>query len=112
MRTNGITKIGLFVFGPSTCNHIESFIIIQSQIRYRFDFVVGVYKPFDLNKTLSIVEKKIIQRMKMGMTNEQIAGSLNLSVPTIKTHRMRIFKKLQVSTMAEALTVVSNYHLI
>lgn len=112
MRTNGITKIGLFVFGPSTCNHIGSFIIIQSQIRYRFDFVAGVYKPFDLNKPLSIVEKKIIQRMKMGMTNEQIAGSLNLSVPTIKTHRMRIFKKLQVTTMAEALTVVSNYHLI
>ena len=46
------------------------------------------------------------------MTNEEIATNLNLSIPTIKTHRMRIFKKLSVKTMAEALTVIGNHNLI
>ena len=112
MRSDDITKIGLFIIGPSTCNHMESFIITQSQIRYRFDFKARMYKTFDLDRTLTIVEKVILLRVQKGLTIEEIADNLNLSVSTIKTHRMRIFKKLQVSTIAEALTVVGNYHLI
>lgn len=54
------------------------------------------------------MEKVILEHIKKGMTNEEIATNLNLSVPTIKTHRMRIFKK----TMAEALTVIGNHNLI
>lgn len=46
------------------------------------------------------------------MTNEQIAKALHLSVPTIKIHSMLIFKKLNVDTMNEALTLIGNYHLI
>ncbi len=112
MRSDDITKIGLFTIGPSTCDHMESFIITQSQIRYRFDFKAGMYKTFNLDRTLTIVEKVILLRVQKGLTIEEIADNLNLSVSTIKTHRMRIFKKLQVSTIAEALTVVGNYHLI
>ena len=112
MRSDGITKIGLFVINPSTSNHMESFIITQSQIRYRFDFEDGVYKSFDLASTLSVMKKAILQRVQKGMTIEEIADSLNLSVSTIKTHRTRIFKKLQVRSMPEALTVIGNYHLL
>lgn len=112
MRSDGITKIGLFIISPSTCDHIESFIITQSQIRYRFDFKEGAYKTFDLDASLSTQEKLILQRVQKGLTIEEIAEDLNLSVSTIKTHRMRIFKKLQVRTMPKALTVIGNYHLL
>ena len=112
MRSDGITKIGLFIIGPSTCDHMESFIITHSQIRYRFDFKAGIYKTFDLDRTLSTMEKVILLHVQKGLTIEEIADNLNLSVSTIKTHRIRIFKKLQVSTMPEALTVIGNYHLI
>ncbi|MBQ6049930.1 MAG: helix-turn-helix transcriptional regulator [Bacteroidaceae bacterium] len=112
MRSDGITKIGLFIISPSTCDHIESFIITQSHIRYRFDFKEGAYKTFDLDASLSTQEKLILQRVQKGLTIEDIAEDLNLSVSTIKTHRMRIFKKLQVRTMPEALTVIGNYHLL
>lgn len=93
MRTDGITKIGLFLINPSTSNHLESFIITQSEIRWRFDVEKGQYKRFNLRTSLSFKEKVILERIKKGMTNEEIASNLNLSVPTIKTHRMRIFKK-------------------
>ena len=112
MRSDGITKIGLFIISPSTCDHIESFIITQSHIRYRFDFKEGTYRTFDLDASLSPQEKLILQRVQKGLTIEEIAEDLNLSVSTIKTHRMRIFKKLQVRTMPEALTVIGNYHLL
>lgn len=46
------------------------------------------------------------------MTNEEIAQNLYISVNTVKTHRMRIFRKLHVETITEALTVVANYHLL
>ena len=112
MRTDGINKIGLFLINPSTSNHLESFIITQSEIRWRFDVEKGQYKRFNLRTSLSFKEKVILERIKKGMTNEEIASNLNLSVPTIKTHRMRIFKKLSVKTIAEALTVIGNYNLI
>lgn len=112
MRSDGITKIGLFVISPSTSDHMESFIITQSHIRYRFDFRAGVYRTFDLDASLSAQEKLILQRVQKGFTIEEIAEDLHLSISTIKTHRGRIFKKLQVRTMPEALTVIGNYHLI
>lgn len=112
MRSDGITKIGLFVISPSTCDHMESFIITKSQIRYRFDFNTGVYRSLDLDASLSTQEKLILQRVQKGLTIEEIAEDLNLSVSTIKTHRMRIFKKLLVKSMPETLTVIGNYHLL
>ncbi len=112
MRSDGITKIGLFVISPSSCDHMESFIITHSHIRYRFDFRAGVYRTFDLDASLSAQEKLILQRVQKGFTIEEIAEDLHLSISTIKTHRGRIFKKLQVRTMPEALTVIGNYHLI
>lgn len=112
MRSDGITKIGLFVISPSSCDHMESFIITHSHIRYRFDFRAGVYRTFDLDASLSTQEKLILQRVQKGFTIEEIAEDLHLSISTIKTHRGRIFKKLRVRTMPEALTVIGNYHLI
>lgn len=112
MRPDGITKIALFIIGPSTCNHMESFILIESRIRYRFDFKAGMYMEFNMHRSLSNVEKAILLHVQKGFTIEEIADKLNVSVSTIKTHRMHIFKKLQVQTMPETLTVISNYNLI
>lgn len=61
---------------------------------------------------MSLVEKAILHRARKGMTNEEIAHNLFFSVNTVKTHRMRIFKKLKVDTITEALTVIANYQLL
>lgn len=36
----------------------------------------------------------------------------NFSINMVKTHRMRIFKKLHVDTITEALAVIGNYQLV
>lgn len=112
MRNDGITKIGLFMFSPSASKNMESFIITASGQRLRYDFEKKRFNEFNLKTTLSLVEKVILQRVQKGMKIEEIADNLNMSVSTVKTHRMRVFKKLGVKTISEALTIVGNYHLI
>lgn len=112
MRTDGITRIGVFTVGPSTSDELSSFFITDSGKRWCFNRSRGCYEVFNLSTTLSVVEKVILGRVQKGFTIEQIADNLNLSVSTIKTHRMRIFKKLHVQSISEALTVIGNYHLL
>ena len=112
MKKDGITKIGLFVINPSTCDHLESFIITDSGQRWRFNFEKGIFHIYDLATTLTIIEKAILLRVQKGMTIDEIACDMSLSASTIKTHRRKIFDKLLVKTMPEALTVIANYNLM
>lgn len=112
MRNDGITKIGMFTINYSNKKAFESFIIVPSGKRFRFNFDERRYDEYDLGITLSLVEKAILHRARMGMTNEEIAKNLYISINTVKTHRLRIFKKLQVETINEALAVIGNYQLI
>lgn len=112
MRNDGITRLGMFTINYSNKKEMESSIIAPSGKRFRFNFDNGHFEEYDLGITLSIVEKTILHRARMGMTNEEIAKNLFISINTVKTHRMRIFKKLQVDTINEALAVIGNYQLI
>lgn len=47
-----------------------------------------------------------------GKTSKEIADELHISLSTVKTIRGRIFKKLNVKSISEALVVVRNYHLL
>ncbi len=87
-------------------------IITPSGKRLKFDIGKKTYSEFDLGLVLSSVEKAVLQRAKKGMSSEEIAKDLGISVNTIKTHRMRIFKKLNVTSINEALTIISNYQLM
>ena len=87
-------------------------IITPSGKRLKFDIGKKTYYEFDLGLVLSSVEKAVLQRAKKGMSSEEIATDLGISVNTIKTHRMRIFKKLNVTSINEALTIISNYQLM
>lgn len=112
MRSDGITQSGVFVISYSNKSAIECNIVAPTGRRFRFDFAEKRFLEFNLATSLSLAEKAVLQRAKMGMTCEEIAESLCLSVNTVKTHRTHIFKKLQVGTITEALAVVGNYQLI
>lgn len=112
MRPDGITRLGLFTINPSNKKNVECILIAPNGRRFRFDFSESHFKEFNLANTLTITERAILFRAKMGMTSEEIAASLYLSVHTVKTHRGRIFKKLNVDTISEALTVIGNYQLL
>jgi DNA-binding NarL/FixJ family response regulator len=56
---------------------------------------------FDLTRR----EQELIPMMDRGLTNKEIAGALNLSEQTIKTHIHRILQKLRVSDRLAAAEV-------
>ena len=63
---------------------------------------------FDLTRR----EQELIPMMDRGLTNKEIAGALNLSEQTIKTHIHRILQKLRVSDRLAATEVCRQHGLV
>ena len=56
-------------------------------------------------------EKEVLQHIKAGLTNQQIAEELFLSVYTVETHRKNIMHKLQLNTPALLMKFIIENHL-
>ena len=50
---------------------------------------------------LTVKEREVLQLLAEGKSTKEIAGKLNVSVPTIETHRLHIMEKLDIHTVAE-----------
>ena len=61
---------------------------------------------------LSTRELSIAQLLANGKTNDQIAAQLNIESSTIRTHKTRIFQKLDVTTLHDFLAKAKLYKLI
>jgi DNA-binding CsgD family transcriptional regulator len=110
--SNGEIWLGLFCITTSTHRTCEHIAIFSKDFRYTYNFEKKVFLPFLENMELTSMEKLILLRASKGLTTEQIADDLCRSTNTIKTHKSRLFDKLNVSSMAEAITFVQNYNLI
>lgn len=53
-------------------------------------------------------EVQILSELSNGATDAEIAGVLNISVETIKSHNKNIYKKLKVRNRSEAIVVWFN----
>lgn len=111
LRPNGELWLGLFCITTSTHKACEHIAIFGDNFRYTYDFEQKRFLPFNENMELTLMEKAILLRAAKGLTTEQIADNLCRSVNTIKTHKSRLFDKLHVSSMSEAMTFVQNYDL-
>ncbi|MFT4202662.1 MAG: helix-turn-helix transcriptional regulator [Chitinophagaceae bacterium] len=78
---------------------------------FKYDMATRRWLSQD-NLKLTTMEKEILLLSIQGPTSGEIARQLSLSVNTIKYHRKRILKKMDVSNMAEALAYASNSKLI
>jgi DNA-binding NarL/FixJ family response regulator len=57
-------------------------------------------RPVFKNETLSERETTILKNITLGLTNQEIAEKLFLSVHTVMTHRKNITKKLGIKTVS------------
>jgi LuxR family maltose regulon positive regulatory protein len=65
----------------------------------------------DLIEPLSQQELRVLRLLVAGLTNRDIAQELVLSTNTVKTHVKSIFRKLNVSSRAEARQVARELNL-
>lgn len=112
VRSDGSANLGLFSIMPSNEKSISCKILSPSGIRWKYDFVQNTFIEDSKTVVLSDSEKALLQRAKKGMSNNEIASDLCISVSTVKSHKQKIFKKLNVNSIAEALVIVGNYHLL
>ncbi|MCQ2140014.1 MAG: helix-turn-helix transcriptional regulator [Bacteroidales bacterium] len=112
LRSDGHSHLGLFSVAPSCRRSLTSIVISDSGRRWTYDFEHDEFRSYELGIKLSLAERAVLQRAKKGMTNEEIADDLFLSVNTVKSHKMHIFKKLNVESITEALLIVGNYRLL
>lgn len=108
---DGKIKTGMFAVSPSANRSMDSLLLTPSDRRFKFDFERGMFYEYNLNKDLTITEKAIIQKSRMGMTTDEIAESLGISINTVKTHKMRIFRKLGVNSVEQLLSFVGTQRL-
>ncbi|TBL75972.1 LuxR C-terminal-related transcriptional regulator [Paenibacillus thalictri] len=66
----------------------------------------------DLSKSLSRNELNLLQLIRQGATNKQIAAALHLSEGTVKVYLSRLYEKLGVSSRTQALNIVQESHLL
>lgn len=69
-------------------------------------FIFGKSKPSndeknDLEKTLSIQERKVLDLLKQGKSNKEIADELHIEVSTVKSHLNKIYQRLGVKSRKE-----------
>lgn len=112
LHDDGKIKLGVFSFAPSNKKELSLLVIATSGKRWIYDFGKRNFQEFDLRVKLTLTERAILQRARKGMSNEEIAKDLFLSLNTIKSHKLHIFKKLNVASISEALIVVGNYKLL
>jgi len=58
-------------------------------------------KPYGVPGELSEQEKKVLTLLAWGHTQKEIAGRLKLSVKTVDTYKVRVLKKLSLSSRSE-----------
>lgn len=60
----------------------------------------------DENEILTPKEKEVLKSLAKGLRYKEIAGELNVSMETVRTHARNIYEKLQVQSRTEALNKV------
>jgi DNA-binding CsgD family transcriptional regulator len=76
-----------------------------------YDLIEDAWKKIELVK-LTNREKEILKHSTRGLTINEIAESIYVSPDTIKFHRKKLFEKLGVANISEAITYVTNNKLI
>lgn len=90
---------------------VKHIAIYGENFRYGYDYEKGLFLPYNESIQLTSLERELLTLAAKGMTTEEIAQVLFRSTNTIKSRRVKLFKKLHVSSITEAISFVSNYNL-
>lgn len=88
--------------GESVCSPGVSAVLLR-----RLSALASAREPATKELVLTTREAQILQMLRVGMSNRDIATQLSIAIHTVKNHVHSLFNKLGVSTRAEAAVVSS-----
>lgn len=101
-------RYGLFEISHSNSKEMRSEIVMSDGRFFIFSFEEQRFIERPPACLLSKTERAILERSRMGYSIEEMAHCLYVTTSTIKTHRRRIFKKLNVKSITEAILIYSS----
>jgi len=69
-------------------------------------------RPGDRGPGLSEREAEVLRQVSLGYSSREIAGKLSMSVQTVNTHVRNIYRKLDVKSRAQAVSLAAQHRLI
>ena len=66
----------------------------------------------DLIPELSVRQRQMLESITRGLTNDEIALQYGLSVPSVKTHIVKLFAKIGAANRTEAASIALRRHLV
>lgn len=113
MTRDGRIWLALCTIAPSTKKVPGNVVLRKANEKwyYAYSFTKHRWEKKDTIK-LTEIEKHILRLSSQGFTVNDIAERMFKSVDTIKTYKKRLFAKLDVRSIAEALSCATNYKLL
>lgn len=103
-------KLGAVEFLQKTADNDRVIATVREAVaRSRAGFADVDADPFDALeriKRLTDRERVIAGHISAGLLNREIGERLGISVRTVETHRLKIFRKLEVKTVSELTTLL------
>jgi len=112
----GLIAVFFLLFGIWLANKItkpkEKTIIVEKEIRIpsNADFILNETE-LELRK-ISKRELEVLTLMAQGLSNNEIAERLFVSLNTIKTHSSKLFEKLEVKRRTQAIETAKKLRLL
>lgn len=107
---DGRLVLGLFSIAPCM-KPGDNVTVFGDDFRFRYDWAMKEFIPLSQCVRLTSAEKEILILALEGLTTKEIAKDLCRSENTVKTHKERLFDKLQISSLSEAYLYVTNHML-
>ncbi len=110
---NGEILLAACIVSESSSKNSGNIIMDSTKSKYRYEYSLDKKKWIPKKKIkLTEREKKIIRFSAQGFTCSQIAEKLLTSYDCIKSQKKRLFRKLNVCTITEAIIFTKNNHLL
>lgn len=104
------TALGIWLALKLSKPKIETVVIEKEIVVRRDSFVLNQVKLRELN--VSKRELEVLQLMSEGLSNDEIADRLFVSLSTVKTHSRNLFEKLGVTRRTQAVDKAKKLSLI
>jgi DNA-binding CsgD family transcriptional regulator len=107
----GFTLLGIWVAKKITRPKTET-IIVEKEV-FIPDPANFILNEMELSRRkISKRELEVLELMSLGMSNQEIAEKLFVSLNTIKTHSSNLFEKLEVKRRTQAIETAKKLQLI